>query len=63
MEFEAFATYLFYSLMSGSMLFGVRSLRELNKSVNDLNVQIAKVIQAQSDDRRRIGKLEDHVYK
>ena len=62
MQFEQFASYLFYGFISGTAALAVYRLSELTKSIQDLNVNVARVVERQAADGSRIDRLEDHVY-
>lgn len=45
MQFADFVNWTFYGIVSGSFIYGITILKELNKSVEILNNQIAVVIE------------------
>ena len=45
MQFNQFVEWVFYGVVSGSFIYGLSILKDLNRSVETLNNQIAVVIE------------------
>ena len=45
MQFNQFVEWVFYGILSGCFIYGVSILKDLNKSIETLNNQIAVVIE------------------
>lgn len=59
MQWSEIAEWLFKGGGAFIALAVAQSIREMNKSIKDISINLAVVAQRQSDQERRLTKLED----
>lgn len=60
-NFSEFAHWLFYALMSGISVYGVKILSDMKSSIETLNIQVATVIERNNWQQKQVDDLEDRV--
>lgn len=63
MDFAQFVEWVFYGLISGCFVYGVSILKNLNKSIETLNIQIAVIIEKTSNHEKRLDKHDEQIDK
>lgn len=63
MDFAQFVEWVFYGLISGCFVYGVSILKNLNKSIETLNIQIAVIIEKISNHEKRLDKHDEQIDK
>lgn len=58
MEFQEFATYLFFGLMSGAALYTATTLGKLKDSIDALNINFAKEIVEIANVKKTVDRQE-----
>lgn len=61
MKFEEFAKWLFYAMITALAGTGVSTLKDLNKSVGDLNTQVAVLIEKNNSTQTTIKDLDERI--
>lgn len=62
-SFPHFVEWAFMAIVSGAAVFAVNTLRNLDRSVNELNVQIAIIIEKTASHERWLERHDEEISK
>lgn len=58
MNFQSFAEWLFYGVLSGAAVYISYMLKQLSDSVHQLNIQLAIILTKSEVQEKRLDKVE-----
>ena len=61
MDFSQFVEWAFYGLISLSVLYGMRILSDMRDSIEQLNIQMAVIIERHDHQEKEIERLEHRL--
>jgi hypothetical protein len=63
MEYADFVQWVFYGVIGGSTVYGVSILQKMGKSIEQLNVNVAVLLERTNFHERQIEKHDDRISK
>lgn len=61
MDFNAFVQWAFLGLITSCFIGGVKVLVDIKKGVDDLNVQMAKLLEKTTNHERELSRLDARI--
>lgn len=63
MNFQIFVEWVFYGIVGGSCVYGVAILWHLKNSIDNLNLQVATIIEKSNWFQKELDRLDGRVTK
>lgn len=63
MNFQIFVEWVFYGIVGGACVYGVAILSHLKTSIDNLNLQVATIIEKSNWFQKELDRLDGRVTK